>query len=161
VQIAKKARVAGLKAIIFGRVKPGAKRLEISTRNPILLAREFGDTARPDIGGLKRRFNQSADDGFLYVRVKTRGRKKKVTKPYGTKRTGRAEERNRKLRAAGFEVRKVQQVRIKAVLGMRSRWRSYIDGPGRAVLDKAISETIRRANLIETRRIERATRATA
>lgn len=146
VQIAKKMRVAGFRATLSGRQKPTLKRLEFATKNPILLARETGAVARPETSGLGRRKNQSTDDGFLYVRVKRKGRRRKAKKPYGPRRqrADRYQERNDKLLNAGFEPRKVQSVRIRAVLGLRRRWRAY-RSRGQKWFDLMVKRTARRA----------------
>ena len=112
-KLAKKAVLAGMKAVIGGIPRLDRKTLSVRTSNPLLLIREEGGVIRA-----KRK-------KWLALSFKRRGRRKKGTN-------------------TNYELRLVKEVRQAPVLGIQRRWNAR-----RLItvqrLDKAVSETIRRA----------------
>jgi len=109
--IPKKARLAGFKAVITGRQSLQKKRLVIRTRNPALTIRESGGTIRP-----KR-------SGYLIIRGDPKGRGAARRKERSR---ARQIERFGRVRYDKIVLRKVRQVRVRAVLGFVSTWRGYL-----------------------------------
>ena len=121
-----KARKAGFKATLSGQQSLSKKSLEIRTRNPLLLIREFGGPIRP-----KR---------------KTRGRGKRDIRGYLAVDLSKGKtRRGRKSSKKGGNIRLVREINQKPVLGFRQAWRRF-RSQAKQIVEKGLSDSVRRIN---------------